>query len=724
MLENFGIDYKKVLDKLYGDRNVKPVRGNEDKMIRVAFDFFRLKDSDPETLWQVQKADDGQEYLMRTFSDDAEEKLKSESDWDVQLNKEATDISIYKSNVPIHRMDLNKMRIGREESEGFRAFIYGKLCRKDSEFLQQLAIEIPLNKISALKEAGIIDLDDVRTKAEWVILKQARRPGSTVPTKKRKNETDEEHKKREDEESEKQRKKVEKTRGTKPGVKKITFKEKEAEWKEAFQNLELKKQGEYFTTQPDKLLIKNKWFTNYKDKLYVYKKDSNNYMSVRYYPGYMEVEPKQHVENGKRMPITDNWKIDKIIRDEGDLKPGKDRSIVKRDTSVDYIRKLWYSLWPAKILIKAPWADREEQESDGGDSGHRIAWFKLDKPTPDKMGQYSFREDDQYYEIKTDTSLKKAIPLQMYSKSKRQKLKPGETWPITQKSKQKGSFKQPKRTTYDTKYNSYRDALTGDGRMNYEVDKALHWMDDDDQEWKQAFQKLELKKKIAGLPTTGKSGGHKSPPKGYPKDKSQYADPNNYKYPLDTEKHVRAAHSYLSQKKNQKGYSTAEVATMMSRIKSAGKKYGIEYSKDEDGQYKEAFRRLELKKVCGADWWRKLENEREESLKELATQLEKKYSTIDEFVNHLVSIVGEDKLRKMDWHTGTRQLYDVFSTAVKLNTGELSNSRSDEKYVTLTFDIDPSKSLETLMRVQNKMNDAVDKILKVPYPWHDPHWDE
>ena len=101
----------------------------------------------------------------------------------------------------------------------------------------------------------------------------------------------------------------------------------------------------------------------------------------------------------------------------------------------------------------------------------------------------------------------------------------------------------------------------------------------------------QFKKKVeAGSPTAGKRGGHKSPPKGYPKDKSQYADPKNYKYPLDTEKRVRAAHSYLSQKKNQKGYSLAEISTMMSKIKSAGKKYDIEYSEVDD-QYKKAFRR-------------------------------------------------------------------------------------------------------------------------------------
>ena len=175
MLENFAIDYKEILNKLDGNQNMKPVKGNEDKMIRVAFDFFRLKDADPETLWQVQKADDGQEYLMRTFSDDeSEEKLKVESDWDVQLNKEASDLTIYKSDVPVHRMNLDKMKIGREESESFRAFVLGKLRRKDSSFLQSLAMEMPLNKIASLKNAGIIDLDDTRTKAEWEVLnKQA-----------------------------------------------------------------------------------------------------------------------------------------------------------------------------------------------------------------------------------------------------------------------------------------------------------------------------------------------------------------------------------------------------------------------------------------------------------------------------------------------------------------------------------------------------------------------
>jgi hypothetical protein len=71
---------------------------------------------------------------------------------------------------------------------------------------------------------------------------------------------------------------------------------------------------------------------------------------------------------------------------------------------------------------------------------------------------------------------------------------------------------------------------------------------------------------------------HKNPPKNYPKDKTQYADPKNYKYPLNNEKRVRAAWSYINMPKNQKGYSSSELAAIKARIKKAGKKYGITFS--------------------------------------------------------------------------------------------------------------------------------------------------
>lgn len=75
-----------------------------------------------------------------------------------------------------------------------------------------------------------------------------------------------------------------------------------------------------------------------------------------------------------------------------------------------------------------------------------------------------------------------------------------------------------------------------------------------------------------------KEGAPKSPPKGYPESRDDYADPTNYKYPIDTEAHVRAAWSYINQADNRKGYSAEELSAIEGRIKRAAQKFGIEIS--------------------------------------------------------------------------------------------------------------------------------------------------
>jgi len=60
----------------------------------------------------------------------------------------------------------------------------------------------------------------------------------------------------------------------------------------------------------------------------------------------------------------------------------------------------------------------------------------------------------------------------------------------------------------------------------------------------------------------------------------EFADPENKKYPIDTEEHIRAAHSYINHKDNAAKYSADEVRTIKSRINSAAKRHGIEISTD------------------------------------------------------------------------------------------------------------------------------------------------
>jgi hypothetical protein len=56
----------------------------------------------------------------------------------------------------------------------------------------------------------------------------------------------------------------------------------------------------------------------------------------------------------------------------------------------------------------------------------------------------------------------------------------------------------------------------------------------------------------------------------------KFADPTNNKYPLDTEKHIRAAWSYAHHKDNAAKYDKDEMETIRNRIKRAAKDKGIQ----------------------------------------------------------------------------------------------------------------------------------------------------
>ena len=56
----------------------------------------------------------------------------------------------------------------------------------------------------------------------------------------------------------------------------------------------------------------------------------------------------------------------------------------------------------------------------------------------------------------------------------------------------------------------------------------------------------------------------------------KFADPVNKKYPIDSEKHVRAAWSYINHQDNAAKYKKDEVALIKSRIVKAAKKFEID----------------------------------------------------------------------------------------------------------------------------------------------------
>jgi HK97 family phage prohead protease len=63
-----------------------------------------------------------------------------------------------------------------------------------------------------------------------------------------------------------------------------------------------------------------------------------------------------------------------------------------------------------------------------------------------------------------------------------------------------------------------------------------------------------------------------------------YQDDKQKRYPLDTERRVRSAWTYIHQEDNRKPYNAEQLKAIEGRIKAAGKKYGISYAEDDSGK--------------------------------------------------------------------------------------------------------------------------------------------
>ena len=72
-----------------------------------------------------------------------------------------------------------------------------------------------------------------------------------------------------------------------------------------------------------------------------------------------------------------------------------------------------------------------------------------------------------------------------------------------------------------------------------------------------------------------KPDGRPGPPPRYPKDPAKYADPANWKYPVHTAFHARAARRYFNDTRNRAKYSGAEQAYVDKKIDAALKRLGV-----------------------------------------------------------------------------------------------------------------------------------------------------
>ena len=76
-----------------------------------------------------------------------------------------------------------------------------------------------------------------------------------------------------------------------------------------------------------------------------------------------------------------------------------------------------------------------------------------------------------------------------------------------------------------------------------------------------------------------KQGDHDSPPAGYPRDRNDYADPDNWAFPINSEARVKAALTYFHKHRWDTPAAKKKAAT---RILTAAHKYGIQISRTDE----------------------------------------------------------------------------------------------------------------------------------------------
>jgi len=80
---------------------------------------------------------------------------------------------------------------------------------------------------------------------------------------------------------------------------------------------------------------------------------------------------------------------------------------------------------------------------------------------------------------------------------------------------------------------------------------------------------------VRAVKPSRKRDGRLGPPQGYPKDPEKYGDPANWKYPVHTPFHARAARRYFNEPRNRAKYTPEERAYIDKKINEALERFGV-----------------------------------------------------------------------------------------------------------------------------------------------------
>lgn len=134
MMPKFSINYQELSNSV--DKKFFKLSDVEHRLEKVAFDVVRFKDGNPDELWQIQNADDGDYIVAKYDAEDAVEKIAS-TKWDVLVSQGSGDINIFYKGHPITKVASSQLGISSDDLTVVKKFLPAKLA-SDKAFVKAL----------------------------------------------------------------------------------------------------------------------------------------------------------------------------------------------------------------------------------------------------------------------------------------------------------------------------------------------------------------------------------------------------------------------------------------------------------------------------------------------------------------------------------------------------------------------------------------------------------
>jgi len=143
------LDWTKLAGDVTPQTGRIPYTPNKHLFRKVAFDVFQLNSSPVESLWTLEDAEDGTQYLVAQYGEEEPETLEVKSHWEALADREGKNITLIYKSAPIQRFASADYGFDVEDVHLFQQALVEKLG-SDKSFVTKLLKSQPKTKLDSL----------------------------------------------------------------------------------------------------------------------------------------------------------------------------------------------------------------------------------------------------------------------------------------------------------------------------------------------------------------------------------------------------------------------------------------------------------------------------------------------------------------------------------------------------------------------------------------------